>query len=603
MRKWSIDDSAELYNINGWGLNYFSINEKGHVTVTPRAGGPAIDLKELREELQVRDVSAPVLLRFPDILDNRIEKISNCFEMAAKEYGYTGKNFLIYPIKVNQMRPVVEEIVSHGNKYNIGLEAGSKPELHAVLSIDIDDDAMIICNGYKDESYIELALLAQKMGRNIYIVVEKLNELRTIAAISKRLKVRPNIGIRIKLASSGSGKWEESGGDVSKFGVNSSELLEALDILEKNKLADCLKLIHFHIGSQVTNIRRIKTALKEASQFFVQLRGMGYDIQFVDIGGGLGVDYDGTRSATSGNSMNYSIQEYVNDAVSSLVDACEKNGLPQPNIITESGRSLTAHHSVLVFEVLASTSLPAFDEEEEIADDAHELVKELYDLWDNLNQPRLLESWHDAVQIREDALGLFNLGLIDLRTRAQVERLFWSVAREVHGMAMSMKHAPEELRKIAKMLPDKYFCNFSLFQSLPDAWAIDQLFPIIPLSRLNEQPTRAATIQDITCDSDGKIANFVSPRNLSYSLPVHELKDKEPYYLGVFLVGAYQEILGDGETVADVLEYVQFNPKRMARTVEVWVMSSVKKGTISAEEGREFLSNYRSGLYGYTYLE
>ena len=619
MRKWSIEDSAELYNINGWGLNYFSINEKGHVTVTPRAGGPAIDLKELMEELQVRDVSAPVLLRFPDILDNRIEKISNCFEMAAKEYGYTGKNFLIYPIKVNQMRPVVEEIVSHGNKYNIGLEAGSKPELHAVLSIDIDDDAMIICNGYKDESYIELALLAQKMGRNIYIVVEKLNELRTIAAISKRLKVRPNIGIRIKLASSGSGKWEESGGDVSKFGVNSSELLEALDILEKNKLADCLKLIHFHIGSQVTNIRRIKTALKEASQFFVQLRGMGYDIQFVDIGGGLGVDYDGTRSATSGNSMNYSIQEYVNDAVSSL-----------PNIITESGRSLTAHHSVLVFEVLASTSLPAFDEEEEIADDAHELVKELYDLWDNLNQPRLLESWHDAVQIREDALGLFNLGLIDLRTRAQVERLFWSVAREVHGMAMSMKHAPEELRKIAKMLPDKYFCNFSLFQSLPDAWAIDQLFPIIPLSRLNEQPTRAATIQDITCDSDGKIANFVSPRNLSYSLPVHELKDKEPYYLGVFLVGAYQEILGDlhnlfgdtnavhikvrgdeyvvdkvieGETVADVLEYVQFNPKRMARTVEVWVMSSVKKGTISAEEGREFLSNYRSGLYGYTYLE
>ena len=444
MRKWSVDDSAELYNINGWGLNYFSINEKGHVTVTPKMGGPAIDLKELMEELQVRDVSAPVLLRFPDILDNRIEKISNCFEAAAKEYGYTAKNFLIYPIKVNQMRPVVEEIVSHGNKYNIGLEAGSKPELHAVLSIDIDDDAMIICNGYKDESYIELALLAQKMGRNIYIVVEKLNELRTLASISKRLKVRPNIGIRIKLASSGSGKWEESGGDVSKFGVNSSELLEALDILEKNKLGDCLKLIHFHIGSQVTNIRRIKTALKEASQFFVQLKMMGYDIRFVDIGGGLGVDYDGTRSASTGNSMNYSIQEYVNDAVSSIVDACEKNDLPQPNIITESGRSLTAHHSVLVFEALASTSLPEFDENEEVAEDAHELVKELYDLWDNLNLPRLIETWHDAVQIREDALGLFNLGLIDLRTRAQVERLFWSVARDVHSMAMSMKHAPEE---------------------------------------------------------------------------------------------------------------------------------------------------------------
>ena len=433
MRKWSIDDSAELYNINGWGLNYFSINEKGHVTVTPKVGGPKIDIKELMEELQVRDVSAPVLLRFPDILDNRIEKISSCFQAAATEYGYTGKNFIIYPIKVNQMRPVVEEIVSHGTKYNIGLEAGSKPELHAVLSIDIDDDAMIICNGYKDENYIELALLAQKMGRNIYLVVEKLNELRNIATISKRLKIRPNIGIRIKLASSGSGKWEESGGDVSKFGVNSSELLEAMDILEKNKMTDCLKLIHFHIGSQVTNIRRIKTALKEASQFYVQLKNLGYNIHFVDIGGGLGVDYDGTRSATSGNSMNYSIQEYVNDAVSALVDACEKNNLEQPNIITESGRSLTAHHSVLIFEALASTSLPAFDENEEIDENAHELVKELYDLWENLNQPRLIETWHDAMQIREDALGLFNLGLIDLFTRAQVERLFWSVARDVYS--------------------------------------------------------------------------------------------------------------------------------------------------------------------------
>ena len=629
MRKWSIDDSAELYNINGWGLNYFSINEKGHVAVTPKTDGPSIDLKELMEELQVRDVEAPVLLRFPDILDNRIEKISNCFQAAAQEYGYSAKNFIIYPIKVNQMRPVVEEIVSHGNKFNIGLEAGSKPELHAVLSIDIDDEAMIICNGYKDESYIELALLAQKMGKRIFLVVEKLMELKTIARLAKKMNVKPNIGIRIKLASSGSGKWEESGGDVSKFGVNSSELLDALDILEKNKMADSLQLINFNIGSQVTNIRRIKTALKEASQFYVELKRMGYNINFVDIGGGLGVDYDGTRSATS-NSMNYSIQEYVNDAVSSIVDACEKNELPQPNIITESGRSLTAHHSVLVFEALASTSLPAFDENEDLAEDAHELVKELYDLWENLNQPRLLETWHDALQCREDALNLFNLGLIDLRTRAQVERLFWSVAREVYEMAEATKHAPDELKKIAKMLPDKYFCNFSLFQSLPDSWAIDQIFPIMPISRLNEQPTKSATIQDITCDSDGKINNFISTRNFSYHLPVHELSNKEPYYFGVFLVGAYQEILGDlhnlfgdtnavhikvkngeyvidkiieGETVADVLEYVQFTPKRMARTVEVWATTSVKKGIISPEEGREFLSNYRSGLYGYTYLE
>ena len=629
MRRWRIEDSAELYNINGWGLKYFSINDKGHVAVTPREGNASVDLKELMDELQVRDVTSPVLVRFPDILDNRIEKISKCFEQAAEEYGYTAQNFIIYPIKVNQMRPVVEEIVSHGKKFNIGLEAGSKPELHAVLAINIDENSLIICNGYKDENYIELALLAQKMGRRIFLVVEKLNELKLIASISKRLKIRPNIGIRIKLASSGSGKWEESGGDVSKFGLNSSELLEALDILEKNKIQDCLHLIHFHIGSQVTKIRRIKNALREASQFYVQLHNMGFNIDFVDIGGGLGVDYDGTRSSSSESSMNYSIQEYVNDSISALVDACVKNDIPQPNIITESGRSLTAHHSVLIFEVLETTTLPSWSEDESVSEKDHELVQELYKLWDTMNQPRLIETWHDALQIREEALDLFGLGMLDLRTRAQVERLFWSIAREVYEMANEIKHSPEELKKIAKMLPDKYFCNFSLFQSLPDSWAIDQIFPIMPISRLDEKPERTATIQDITCDSDGKIDNFISTRNFNYHLPVHSLT-KDPYYIGVFLVGAYQEILGDlhnlfgdtnavhvsvykdhyeidqvidGETVAEVLDYVQFNPKKMVRSVETWVTTSMKSGIITPEEGREFLSNYRSGLYGYTYLE
>ena len=630
MRKWRIEDSAELYNINGWGLKYFSINDKGHVAVTPREGSASVDLKELMDELQVRDVTSPVLLRFPDILDNRIEKISKCFQQAADEYGYTAKNFIIYPIKVNQMRQVVEEIVSHGKKFNIGLEAGSKPELHAVLAINTDENSLIICNGYKDENYVELALLAQKMGRRIFLVVDKLNELRLIADISKRLKIRPNIGIRIKLASSGSGKWEESGGDGSKFGLNSSELLEALDFLEKAKMTDCLKLIHFHIGSQITKIRRIKNALKEASQFYVQLQNMGFHVEFVDIGGGLGVDYDGTRSSSSESSMNYSIQEYVNDSVSALVDACAKNNLPQPNIITESGRSLTAHHSVLVFEVLETTSLPIWDEKEELGENPHELVDELYKIWDNMNQPRLLESWHDALQIREEALDLFGLGLLDLRTRAQIEQLFWSVAREVNEIASDMKHAPEELRKISKLLPDKYFCNFSLFQSLPDSWSIDQLFPIMPISRLDERPDRTATIQDITCDSDGKINNFISSHGANSHLAVHALNNKEPYYIGVFLVGAYQEILGDmhnlfgdtnavhvsvykdryeidqvidGETVAEVLDYVQFSPKKLVRSVETWVTSSMKAGIITPEEGREFLSNYRSGLYGYTYLE
>ncbi|HSO59504.1 MAG TPA: biosynthetic arginine decarboxylase [Desulfobacterales bacterium] len=630
MRKWRIEDSAEIYNINGWGINYFSINDKGNVVVTPAKNGVEVDLKELVEELQLRDVAAPMLIRFPDILDSRIEKMSNSFKIAAEEYKFKANNFIIYPIKVNQMRPVVEEIINHGKKFNIGLEAGSKPELHAVIAITTDNDSVIICNGYKDEDYIELALLAQKMGKRIFLVVEKLNELKLIASISRRLKIKPNIGIRIKLASSGSGKWEDSGGDQSKFGLTSGELLEAMEFLEKNKLKNCLRLLHFHIGSQVTKIRRIKIALREASQFYVQLYKKGFNVEFVDIGGGLGVDYDGTRSANSESSVNYSIQEYVNDSVSTLVDVSDKNGIPHPNIITESGRSLTAHHSVLIFEVLETTTPSMWEDKEEISSEDHELVQELYGLWDSLNQTRLLETWHDAQQIREEALDRFSLGLLELKTRAQVERLFWSIARETHQMTSEMKHIPDELRHLPKLLSDKYFCNFSLFQSLPDSWAIDQIFPIMPIQRLDEKPDRSATLQDITCDSDGKIDNFISTRNLSYYLPVHSLKPKEAYYIGVFLVGAYQEILGDlhnlfgdtnavhvtvndkgyeidqvigGESVAEVLEYVQYNPKRMVRTVKTWVALSVKNGIISAEEGKEFLSNYRSGLYGYTYLE
>lgn len=631
MRKWRIEDSEEIYNINGWGNGYFSINEKGNVHVTPRKKEHGVDLSELMHDLYLRDVTTPVLVRFPEVLDNRIEKISTCFDIAAKEYGYNAQNYLIYPIKVNQMRQVVDEIVSHGKRFNIGLEAGSKPELHAVLAINTDTNSVIICNGYKDEDYIELALLAQKMGKQVFIVVEKLNELDLTIEIGKRLKVKPNIGIRIKLASSGSGKWEESGGDGSKFGLNSSELLEALDVLKKHKMEACFRLIHFHIGSQITKIRHIKTALREAAQFYVQLHAMGLNVEFTDIGGGLGVDYDGTRSPYSENSINYSIQEYVNDAIFAFVDAANKNEIPHPNIITESGRALTAHHSVLIFEVLETASMPQWNENLEIHEEDHELVKELYTIWDSLTQARMLEAWHDAQQIREESLDLFSLGMLDLKTRAQVEQLYFSIVREINISINRSKHAPEELRQLASLLPDKYFCNFSLFQSLPDSWAIDQVFPIIPIHRLDEKPNRTATLQDITCDSDGKIANFIaSGGSNSPFLPVHSLKKKEPYYLGVFLVGAYQEILGDlhnlfgdtnvvhisthekgytieqvidGETVAEVLEYAQYNAKKLVRTVETWVMSSVKQGKISVEEGREFLSNYRSGLYGYTYLE
>ena len=630
MKKWTIEDSKELYNINGWGTSYFGINEQGNVYVTPCKDNTQIDLRDVMDELALRDITAPVLLRFPDILDNRIEKTASCFEKAKKEYGYKGQNFIIYPIKVNQMQPVVEEIISHGRKFNLGLEAGSKPELHAVIAVQCQSDSLIVCNGYKDTSYIELALLAQKMGKRIFIVVEKLNEIDLIAEAARRLSVKPNLGIRIKLASSGSGKWEESGGDASKFGLTSSELLQALEKLDKLGMSDCLHLIHFHIGSQITKIRRIQTALREAAQYYINLHHMGYNVDFVDCGGGLGVDYDGTRSSSSESSVNYSIQEYVNDCVYTFTDAADKNHLPHPNIITESGRSLAAHHSVLVIDVLETASLPEMPEEFEAKESDHQLVKDLYEIWDNINPRNMLEDWHDAEQIRDEALELFSHGIVDLKTRAEIEAMYWSVCHEINILCKQMKHVPDELRGLDKLLADKYFCNFSLFQSLPDSWAIDQLFPIMPIQRLNEAPTRNATLQDITCDSDGKIANFVVGGRPSHVLPLHPLRKGEPYYLGVFLVGAYQEILGDmhnlfgdtnavhisvkngkyhidqiidGETVDEVLGYVQYNPKKLVRQLEQWVTKSVNQQKITMEEGKEFLSNYRSGLYGYTYLE
>ena len=631
MRKWRIEDSEELYNIKGWGVNYFGINEKGHAYVAPKKDGVRIDLKEVVDDLASRDITAPVLLRFPDILDNRIEKTAECFVKAEKEYNYQADHFIIYPVKVNQMRPVVEEIISHGKRYNLGLEAGSKPELHAVLATNMDSDSLIICNGHKDQNFIELALLAQKMGKRVFLVVEKLPELKIIAETAKKLGVRPNLGIRIKLASSGSGKWQESGGDASKFGLNSSELLTALHTLEEMELKDCLTFIHFHIGSQITKIRRISTALKEAAQFYVQLHAMGYNIKFVDCGGGLGVDYDGTRSSNSESSVNYSIQEYVNDCVYTFVEESNKNNIPHPNLITEGGRSLTAHHSVLILDVMESVTAPQMPEDFQPTAEDHKLVHDLTEIWDKLSSRSMLEDWHDAEDIREEALDLFRHGIIDLKTRAQIESLYWAISHEVAELAHHQKHVPDELRTLDKQMADKYFCNFSLFQSMPDSWGIDQLFPIMPIERLEEKPTRSATLQDITCDSDGKISAYVNGTQQTSYLPLHPIKQGEHYYIGVFLVGAYQEIMGnmhnlfgdtnavhisidgdggyeieqiiDGETVADVLEYVQYEPKKLVRRLEIWVSKAVKDGKITESEGKEFISNYRAGLYGYTYLE
>ena len=632
MRKWRIDDSKDLYNINGWGIGYFGINEKGHATVSPlKDKGAIIDLREVLDELSLRDVRAPVLIRFPDILDNRIEQISQCFDTAARENNYQGKYYNVYPIKVNQQRPVLEEIVRHGRKSNIGLEAGSKPELHTVLPIMDDPDSLIICNGYKDAEFIELALLAQKMGKKIFVVVEKLNELKLIKSLSTRLNIRPNIGIRIKLASSGSGKWEESGGDQSKFGLNPAELLEAVDYARQEDILPCIRLIHFHLGSQITNIRKIKAGLREVGQFFVQLQTLGCKIEFVDIGGGLGVDYDGTRS-TNASSVNYSIQEYANDVIYTITQIADKSGFPHPNIIAVSGRALTAHHSVLVFNVLETTGAPLWNEDKHaITENDPEVVRDMHAIFKNMTNNSMLESWHDALQLREDVLDRFNLGIVDLAARAKAERLFWSIAKKVVNLCSQLKHPPFELQSLPRLLADKYFCNFSLFQSLPDSWAIDQVFPIMPIQRLDEEPTTDVTVQDITCDSDGKIDLFVRGGDTARSLLLHTLKPDEPYFVAVYLVGAYQEILGDlhnlfgdtnaihvvckpeggfvidkfieGESVADVLDYVQFNHKNLVRDMETWVSASVKEGKITLQEGREFLAIYRSGLYGYTYLE
>ncbi|MCQ2121180.1 MAG: biosynthetic arginine decarboxylase [Fibrobacter sp.] len=631
MKKWRIDDSRDLYNIKGWGVNYFDINEKGHATVSPvKENGPIIDLYDLVQELSIRDVSTPVLLRFPDILDNRLEKINECFANAKKEYGFKGSYYNIFPIKVNQQRAVLEEVVGHGKKFNIGLEAGSKPELHAVLANMDNPDSLIICNGYKDEDFIELALLAQKMGKQIFIVVEKMNELHLVVEVSRRVGVRPNIGIRVKLASNGAGKWEESGGYHSKFGLNSSELLEALDYIREEEMEDCLKLIHFHLGSQITNIRNIKDGLREVSQFYVQLKKMGMGLEFVDVGGGLGVDYDGTRSS-NGSSVNYSIQEYANDVIYAMYEACEKGEVEHPNVIAESGRALAAHHSILVFNILEHASQPFFDDnEDEIPEDAEVFLKDLYAIYKGLTPRNLLESWHDAMQINDDVLNGFKLGTVDLQTRALSERLFWTIAREVNHMAQELRHPPYELSELPKLLAEKYFGNFSLFQSLPDSWGIDQIFPIMPIQRLDEEPTVETTLQDVTCDSDGKIDMFARGGEVARTLPLHKLKKDEPYYLAVYLVGAYQEILGDlhnlfgdtnavhivcdgdkyeidkiidGETVEDVLDYVNFSDKALVRTMENWVTRSVKEGKITVKEGKEFLNIYRGGLYGYTYLE
>jgi arginine decarboxylase len=627
---WSIDDSRELYNVEGWGIGYFDVNAKGHVTVHPtKEADRGLDLFELAMDLEAQGVGLPLLLRFADILRTRIETLSDRFRTAIREFEYQGQYSIVYPIKVNQQRHVVEEILEYGEPHGVGLEVGSKPELQAVLALTERTDHLIICNGYKDEEFIRLALMGQKLGHQVMIVIEKISEVDLLLRVAKEMDVLPTAGIRIKLASTGAGRWSETAGERSKFGLNSSQLIEVLDKLEAAGRLDILKLIHFHLGSQIPDIRNVKMAMAEVSRYYVELRKLGVDITHVDVGGGLGVDYDGSRS-TMPASVNYSIQEYANDIIYALAEACRENEVPMPHVISESGRALTAHHALLLINVIDLETQLAGDADEifEADEEMHPLVHDLSGSLREISRRNLREVYHDAVFAKEQAHVLFNSGVLTLRDRAAVERLNLAIMNRVSAMAAE---APDDYEDIIPeldvILTDRYFCNFSLFQSLPDSWAIDQLFPVMPIHRLDSEPTRRGTLQDVTCDSDGKIDRFTGGKPFKASLELHAFSRDEPYILGIFLTGAYQEILGDmhnlfgdtnavhlrltdsgyeiqdlvhGDTITEVLNYVQFDAQNLIGTFRKKVQ---KAPGLTRQEANAFIADFIAGLAGYTYLE
>ncbi|HXS23159.1 MAG TPA: biosynthetic arginine decarboxylase [Gemmatimonadales bacterium] len=625
---WTTRDSEKLYNMSGWGQGYFRINEAGHVTVHPD-GNPkrGLDLFQLAMDLNAQGVGLPLLLRFSDILRSRIQALAGQFESAIKEFGYEGSYTTVYPVKVNQQRHVVQEIVEFGTPHGAGLECGSKPELMAVLGLNESTNHLIVCNGYKDEEFMRLALMGQKLGHNVMIVLEQLNELEVLLRVAEDMDVDPTVGVRIKLASEGSGRWAKSGGEKSKFGLGAIELVKLLDRLTAAGRQDILRLVHFHLGSQIPDIRVIKAGLEEIGRYYAELRGMGFHrLEYVDVGGGLGVDYDGSRSTRSA-SVNYSLREYANDVVYTLGSVCRSEELPMPHIISESGRALTAHHSLLLLNVIDVESLtePA---PPKLRDDPHALLVDMAENLESFAADRVQEVFHDVVFARERAQEYFASGLFSLRDKADAEKLYLCTLNAIAGAIADDKAAyPEIATHIESVLVDRYFCNFSVFQSLPDNWAIDQIFPIMPIHRLNEPPSRRGTLQDITCDSDGVIDRFTGGRKGKPSLELHPVIEEEPYILGIFLTGAYQEILGDlhnlfgdtnavhvrltehgyevtdlvhGDTVTEVLNYVQFHASDLLATFRRKVG---KARDLSRQEANSFIADYVAGLEGYTYLE
>jgi arginine decarboxylase len=627
---WSVTDANELYEVSRWGKGYFSVNSSGNVQVHPaKDPSRAIDLKQLVDDLQARGITLPLLIRFSDILKHRLADIHDAFQTAIAQHQYTGRYCCVYPIKVNQQRQVVEEVLNFGAPYQFGLEAGSKPELLAVIAM-ASNETPIMCNGFKDAEYIETVMLAQKMGRNIIPVVEKYTELKLILEYSEKVGVKPNIGMRVKLAARGGGRWQGSAGYRSKFGLTVAEILHGLEELKQRGMADCFKLLHFHLGSQIPNIRVVKHALNEAARIYTELHKAGAGLQYLDVGGGLGVDYDGSQTNFE-SSINYTLDEYANDVVYHIQTVCDEAGVPHPTIVSESGRAVVAYHSVLVFDVLGVSGFggnggPILPNPEEV----EQPLIDLADTYNNLTTRNALESFHDAQQALDMALNLFSGGYLPLEQRCQAETLYWAISSKLQKIVQQMDEVPEDLQGLDDQLSSTYFCNFSLFQSIPDSWAIKQLFPVLPIHRLNERPTEHAVLGDITCDSDGKIDQFIDRRDVKRTLPLHTLNES-PYMIGVFLVGAYQEILGDmhnlfgdthavhvrldpegnvvlealikGDTVKEVLDYVEFDPEMLMHRMRTDVESAVREGRIDLEQSGRLLRFYEDGLDGYTYLE
>jgi arginine decarboxylase len=628
-RGWTIRDSLELYNVANWGDGFFGVNAEGNVEVRPRDGTPwCIDLLELTRNLERRGLRTPLLVRFSDILAERVRGLGDAFAHAIGEYGYKGRFRGVYPIKVNQQRHVVEEIVKLGAESDVGLEAGSKPELLVALALLDTPGALIICNGYKDRAYIELALLAQRLGRRPILVIDRFHEIDLIVKTSRELGIRPQIGIRARLSTRGAGKWTESTGERSKFGLSALEIVNAVERLRAEDMLDCLDLLHFHIGSQITAIRAHKDAIAEASRVFVGLHQLGATPKIVDVGGGLGVDYDGS-STNFHSSKNYSTQEYANDVVAFIQEACDEAGTPHPDIVTESGRAMVAHHSVLIFDVLGVTRMRDEGPLPAVGEDEHKVLRELSEILESVSQKNVQESYHDLLQLKEEAGTLFSLGYLDLTARARVEQLSWACFEKIQRVARELPHLPEDLEELEERLADTYYGNLSVFQSAPDHWAVKQLFPVMPIHRLDEEPTRRGVIADLTCDSDGKIDKFIDPRDVKNVLELHPFTGA-PYYLGMFLVGAYQEILGDlhnlfgdtdavhvrleedgsysvdhvveGDSVDQVLQYVQYERRSLIEKVRRTIEQALRKNDISLEESARLRRRYQQGLDEYTYL-